>query len=89
MAEPIYIDMEPSWEACAHIYMLVMERGETPQSREDARQGILDMARKLDVVRQAQKQEGWMRRIWIMGIVGLSLGIGLLLGAVTILALVR
>jgi len=58
MAEPIYIDMEPTWEACAHIYMLVMEQGETPQSREDARQSILDMARKLDVVRQAQKQEG-------------------------------
>jgi hypothetical protein len=58
MAEPITIDMEPSWEYCAHIYMLVMERGETPQSREDARQSILDMARKLDVVRQAQKAEG-------------------------------
>ena len=58
MAEPIYIDMEPSWEYCAHIYMLVMEQGETAKGREDARQGILDMARKLDVVRQAQKQEG-------------------------------
>ena len=58
MAEPIYIDMEPTWEACAHIYMLVMEQGETAKGREDARQGILDMARKLDVVRQAQKAEG-------------------------------
>ena len=58
MAEPIYIDMEPTWEACAHIYMLVMEQGETAKGREDARQGILDMARKLDVVWQAQKAEG-------------------------------
>ena len=58
MAEPITIDMEPTWEACAHIYMLVMEQGETAKGREDARQSILDMARKLDVVRQAQKAEG-------------------------------
>ena len=35
MAEPITIDMEPTWEACAHIYMLVMEQGETAKGRED------------------------------------------------------
>ena len=53
-----FIDVEPTWEACARIYTLLVERGEDAKAKEEGRQGLLGMGRKLDEVRQAQKAQG-------------------------------
>ena len=52
-----FIDVEPTWEACARIYTLLVERGEDAKAKEEGRQGLLGMGRKLDEVRQAQKAQ--------------------------------
>ena len=52
-----YIDVEPTWEACARIYTLLVESGEDAKAKEEGRQGLLTMARKLDAVRQRQKAQ--------------------------------
>ena len=52
-----FIDVEPTWEACARIYTLLVESGEDAKAKEEGRQGLLTMARKLDEVRQAQKAQ--------------------------------
>jgi len=52
-----YIDVEPTWEACARIYTLLVEHGQDQNATEEGRQGLLEMGRKLDAVRQAQKAQ--------------------------------
>ena len=52
-----FIDVEPTWEACARIYTLLVEHGQDQNATEEGRQGLLEMARKLDAVRQRQKAQ--------------------------------
>jgi len=50
------IDIEPSWEACARIFIELVKRGEDAEAIRIGEDGILDMGRKLAQVREAQKQ---------------------------------
>ena len=52
-----FIDVEPTWQACARIDTLLVESGEDAKAKEEGRQGLLTMARKLDAVRQRQKAQ--------------------------------
>ena len=50
------IDIEPSWEACARIFIELVKHGKAAEAVVCGENGIIDMAQKLGLVREAQKQ---------------------------------
>ena len=50
------IDIEPSWEACARIFLLLVEQGKDEKAKQNGRDGLVEIARRLGQVREAQKQ---------------------------------
>jgi hypothetical protein len=52
-----YIDVEPRWEVCARIFMELVSHPKDAEAHEVGVKGLMDMARTLDEVRQAQKAQ--------------------------------
>lgn len=50
------INLEPTWEACARIFLLLVEQGKDEKAKQDGRDGLVEIARRLGQVREAQKQ---------------------------------
>lgn len=50
------LDIEPSWEACARIFIELVKHGKDAEAVVCGENGIIDMAQKLGLVREAQKQ---------------------------------
>lgn len=49
------ISLVPSWKAAASIYIMAMEAG-TPEGKEAAKAGIMEMAEKFDAYIEANKE---------------------------------
>ena len=57
--EPIKtINLMPSWECCAEIYLRCIESGESYEARQDARKEILRMGKLLDHFIEQEKLRG-------------------------------
>ena len=52
------INLEPTWEACAEIYLRCVEAGDTWTARQNARKEILRMGRLLDQLIEQDKLRG-------------------------------
>jgi len=50
------IALNPSWKCAARIYMEVLENGED-HAKQNAREGIMEMAEKLDAFVSAQNND--------------------------------
>ena len=51
------IDLEPTWAACARIYIELVENPKDADARRCGVNGLMEMAGKLDMLRQAQKAQ--------------------------------
>ena len=51
------IDMEPTWATCARIFIELVENPKDADARRCGVDGLMEMAGKLDMLRQAQKAQ--------------------------------
>jgi hypothetical protein len=49
-----FINVEPTWETCARIFIELVAHPKDAEAREVGIRGLMDMAEKLDAVRQQQ-----------------------------------
>ena len=49
-----FIRLEPTWEACARIFIELVAHPKDAEAREVGIRGLMDMDEKLDAVRQQQ-----------------------------------
>lgn len=55
------INIQPTWRAAASIYLLALECG-TPEGKEEAKAGLLEMAERFDTYIEQMAEQNEMAR---------------------------